>query len=212
MAFSLIVHVALLAAMAMAAVPLEIDAPPAEEEPSVYFVPMGLFSPDGSDAHAQPPSMLTLSPSGPFTSGEAHCRCSSLESMGDPDADIQDGRYAVLGPADNPDPHLSYARGDGGWITWPFSPNRAEARGGDPDAPVVAWGRDDALGVDAVSARGSMWGDEMRERRGAEGAGVDGGWTIACAELKKMIGKDAAPLVKKISHERLHACATESAI
>ncbi len=46
--------------------------------------------------------------------------------------------------------------------------------GGDPDAPTAAWGRDDSLGADPLSARGNMWGDDIGDSFGQGGLGLSG--------------------------------------
>ena len=46
--------------------------------------------------------------------------------------------------------------------------------GGDPDAPIAPWGRDDSLGNDAPSARGNMWGGDIGDSFGVGGLGLDG--------------------------------------
>jgi Ca-activated chloride channel homolog len=46
--------------------------------------------------------------------------------------------------------------------------------GGDPNAPTAPWGRDDSLGSDPLSARGSMWGNDIRDSFGAGGLGLSG--------------------------------------
>jgi hypothetical protein len=45
---------------------------------------------------------------------------------------------------------------------------------GDPNAPTAPWGRDDSLGMDEMSARGNMWGDEIGDAFGAGGLGLSG--------------------------------------
>jgi outer membrane biosynthesis protein TonB len=84
----------------------------------------------------------------------------------------ENARYAVTGPKDNPDPHLSR--------TTPFrrKSNRyqtdfgriavVEQREPDTRAPQAPWGRDESLGTDEVSARGNMWGDDVYDATGAE--------------------------------------------
>jgi hypothetical protein len=82
--------------------------------------------------------------------------------------------YAVQGPRDNPDPQIARAR-----LLW-----EAQHEGmiglltsgiaGDPHAPTAPWGSDRALGRDALSANGNMWGDELGEAFGGNGLGLSG--------------------------------------
>jgi hypothetical protein len=93
-------------------------------------------------------------------------RCGGETDMGTARATTGDARYAVTGPKDNPDPHLSRL------LRWPRRVIRTDT---DPtvisgldtpnlpdlDAPSAPWGRDSTLGTDEVSARGNMWGDRI---------------------------------------------------
>ena len=97
-------------------------------------------------------------------------RCGGETDMGTSHA-IRVARYAVKGPRDNPDPHLSRRR--------PFVKKQAQ---GFPDPELIAaleqsppldtaapfgpWGRDSSLGTDEVSARGNMWGDSIDDAPG----------------------------------------------
>jgi hypothetical protein len=95
-------------------------------------------------------------------------------SMGKETSKATNKRYAVKGPADNPDPHLARSAAlrearDFGMIGLL---NTGGA--GDPDAPTAPWGRDTSLGMDEVSARGNMWGDEIGDAFGSGGLGLSG--------------------------------------
>ena len=46
--------------------------------------------------------------------------------------------------------------------------------GGDPNAPISPWGRDDSIGNDPGSARGTMWGDDIGDSFGQGGLGMSG--------------------------------------
>ena len=46
--------------------------------------------------------------------------------------------------------------------------------GGDPNAPIAPWGRDDSIGNDPGSARGTMWGDDIGDSFGQGGLGMSG--------------------------------------
>ena len=95
-------------------------------------------------------------------------------SMGKESSKATNKRYAVKGPADNPDPHLARAAAlrearDFGMIGLL---NAGES--GDPNAPTAPWGRDTSLGMDDVSAQGNMWGDEIGDAFGSGGLGLSG--------------------------------------
>jgi hypothetical protein len=83
------------------------------------------------------------------------------------------GRYGFAGPKDNPDPQLQRkqdleAAKNYGMIGIISSMSM------DPNAPAAPWGADDALGKDAKSAMGNMWGSSIDEALGAGGLGLSG--------------------------------------
>ncbi len=95
-------------------------------------------------------------------------------SMGKESSKATNKRYAVKGPADNPDPHLARAAAlrearDFGMIGLLNA-----GASGDPNAPTAPWGRDTSLGMDDVSAQGNMWGDEIGDAFGSGGLGLSG--------------------------------------
>jgi hypothetical protein len=87
------------------------------------------------------------------------------------------GRYGVFGPADNPDPHIARFPGfDTSEPTCCSIVGDTSPRGYE-HAPTAPWGRDDALGTDAASARGHTWGDAIQRSatvRGPENSGEGG--------------------------------------
>lgn len=95
-------------------------------------------------------------------------------SMGKESSKATNKRYAVKGPADNPDPHLARAAAlrearDFGMIGLLNA-----GASGDPNAPTAPWGRETSLGMDDVSAQGNMWGDEIGDAFGSGGLGLSG--------------------------------------
>lgn len=95
-------------------------------------------------------------------------------SMGKETSKATNKRYAVKGPADNPDPHLARQAAlrearDFGMIGLL---NAGAA--GDPNAPTSPFGRETSSGMDEVSAQGNMWGDEIGDAFGAGGLGLTG--------------------------------------
>lgn len=97
-------------------------------------------------------------------------RCLPGTQMGLPLAK-QPGRYGVQGPKDNPDPHIAVLSG-----TSEVSDLHAigAAHLMAANAPAMPWARDEALGTDVVSARGNMWGDEVRDASGLGGMAMSG--------------------------------------
>lgn len=95
-------------------------------------------------------------------------------SMGKETSKATNKRYAVKGPADNPDPHLARQAAlrearDFGMIGLLNA-----GASGDPNAPTAPWGRETSLGMDESSARGNMWGDEIGDAFGSGGLGLSG--------------------------------------
>ena len=95
-------------------------------------------------------------------------------TMGTPTTHQTDGRFAVKGPPENAERHLAREdvkreAGEFGLIGLLNT-----GLGGDPRAPTSPWGQDDALGSDAVSARGTMWGATIGDAAGVGGLGLSG--------------------------------------
>jgi hypothetical protein len=107
------------------------------------------------------------------TAGESGKRASDAEgAMGDTKSTQTNRRYAVKGTPDNPDPHLARQRALQDAATFGTLGLLASITS-DPNAPTAPWGRDTSLGVDAQSAMGGMWGDEVGNSLGG-GLGLSG--------------------------------------
>lgn len=108
------------------------------------------------------------SPSG--ASGE---RAAGAEgAMGDTKSTQSNRRFAVKGPADNPDPHVARERALQDALTFGTVGLLASFTS-DPNAPTSPWGRETSLGTDERSAMGGMWGDSIGDSFGA-GLGLSG--------------------------------------
>ncbi|MDX2051127.1 MAG: AgmX/PglI C-terminal domain-containing protein [Polyangiaceae bacterium] len=95
-------------------------------------------------------------------------------SMGNPTTKAVNKRYAVQGPKDNPDPHLARQAALREATEFGMIGLLNTGAAGDPNAPTAPWGRETSLGMDDVSARGNMWGDEIGDAFGAGGLGLSG--------------------------------------
>jgi Ca-activated chloride channel family protein len=83
-------------------------------------------------------------------------------SMGNPNTKATGNRYGVRGPADNPvDPHVARQAALKDAAEFGIIGLLNSGASGDPSAPTAPWGRDDSLGNDALSARGSMWAADI---------------------------------------------------
>jgi hypothetical protein len=95
-------------------------------------------------------------------------------SMGNPTTKATNKRYAVQGPKDNPDPHIARQAALREAQEFGMIGLLNTGAAGDPNAPTAPWGRDTSLGMDDISARGNMWGDEIGDAFGAGGLGLSG--------------------------------------
>jgi Ca-activated chloride channel family protein len=95
-------------------------------------------------------------------------------SMGNPNTRSTGNRYGVQGPADNADPHIARQAALKDAAEFGMIGLLNTGAGGDPNAPTAPWGRDDANGSDALSARGNAWGGAIGESFGAGGLGLSG--------------------------------------
>ena len=97
-------------------------------------------------------------------------------TMGLPSVDDTGRRYGIQGPSDNPDPHVASHPANPGldhYFTFPGGPATPSPWwGGNRDAPMMPWGRDDSLGTNPLSARGNMWGDAIGVSFGSPGSGI----------------------------------------
>jgi hypothetical protein len=150
--------VAVAAVAALHAIVLATSAaamPPLVPEDDVeIFRSFGMFSPPAEVFNGLPPR----------TAEDAHHDESDdggdAQLCGHTEGPVVGRSFAVLGPADNPDPHLSNRRGDSGWgFLLGVSPEPAS---GDPIGPIAPWGRDNALGLDDYSALGTLPGPVSR--------------------------------------------------
>jgi hypothetical protein len=91
-------------------------------------------------------------------------------TLGNPTKARADKRYAVAGNAAPEERRLSRQAALDEATTF----GMVAMLTGDPNSPTAPWGRDRALGSDAVSALGNMWGADIGEAFGAGGLGVTG--------------------------------------
>lgn len=118
-------------------------------------------------AETQQPATAEVLAEGP---DQGNGRCYLGRKLGSP-AISAAGRYGVAGPRDNPDPHVA-SKTDTGDVAaaWALGASTVPY----PNAPSAPWGRQDALGTDVVSARGSMWGDPVHDASGLGGMASSG--------------------------------------
>jgi hypothetical protein len=95
-------------------------------------------------------------------------------SMGTPTTHETGKRFAVKGPPDTVDRHLSKVEFQREVATFGMIGLINTGAGGDPGAPTSPWGREESLGADAMSALGNMMGDTIGDSAGAGGLGLSG--------------------------------------
>jgi hypothetical protein len=115
--------------------------------------------------------------------------------MGKPGATATEGRWAKLGPKDNPNPSLGRAATRPGFELLTFIADNQ----GDPNAPSAPWARADALGADPRSALGNMWAKTIGESAGAGGLGLTGTGEGGDGHAK-WIGLDMNDFGERIGH------------
>ncbi|MBK9260483.1 MAG: hypothetical protein IPM54_11710 [Polyangiaceae bacterium] len=93
-------------------------------------------------------------------------------SMGNPNA-RSGNRFGVQGPSDG-DSHAARQAALRDAAEFGMIGLMNTGAGGDPNAPAAPWGRDDSIGNDPLSARGSMWGDTIGDSFGSGGLGMSG--------------------------------------
>ena len=104
---------------------------------------------------------------------DAVCRHHEVGITGTPSTrDKTKRRYGVAGPQDNADPHVARTLAEGPWAPHAFATIVLVPIRGDRKAYTMPWGRDEALGTDAASARGRMWGDSIGDVHGYAALGA----------------------------------------
>jgi hypothetical protein len=92
-------------------------------------------------------------------------------SLGSASAPVRDARYAIKGNADNTDVHIARERALAEAETF----GMLSILSGSPEnAPIAAWARPDAVGKDAKSANGGLWGASIDDAFGAGGLTLSG--------------------------------------
>ncbi len=94
-------------------------------------------------------------------------------AMGNPNSKATNRRFAIAGPVDNKDIHISRESALRDAASFGLI-GLINTGSGDPNAPTAPWGRDESLGADPFSARGNMWGSDIGEAFGVNGLGLSG--------------------------------------
>jgi len=170
---SFVGHAGLLAAMAAFTPPLGATQDDGISDDQRYFISQHLDDAAQTERDAPDEEQLA-SDDKPGSDGGTGTKAKNEEgTMGDMTSKETGKRWAVEGDADNTDPHVARQRAladaaDFGVI------GLINAGVGSTDSPTAPFGRDDAWGVDPISANGNMWGDQIGNAYGANGLGLSG--------------------------------------
>lgn len=170
---SLLVHASLLAAVAFFMPPLGASSGGDISAEQQYL--MGQYLSAAAEKEVEPQTTDEVAKQDADGSDGGQGARAKLEEgvMGSQTSRDSNKRYAVEGPKDNPNPHLARAEAlqmaqDFGMV------GLLASAGGSQNAPTAPWGQSDALGNDALSARGNMWGETLGEAAGSGGLGLSG--------------------------------------
>jgi hypothetical protein len=165
MALSMLAHAALLGTLLMSTPPFDRDGASQRAEDGALVLSQYLMATSENQLPPEPEE-------GEVDTGHAgtNGKCLPGKQMGLPLAKRQ-GRYGVEGPRDNPDPHIAVLSGSS-----EVNDSHAIASLQLPaaNAPSMPWARDEALGTDVVSARGTMWADDVQDAWGLGGMAMSG--------------------------------------
>jgi len=171
---SLAVHAGLLAAMAVFMPALGSTTEDGVSQDQSYLIQQYLQAAAEKEQEQKPTEQLAEN-SADNKEGGTGTRAKNEEgAMGAQNTKLTGNRFGIKGPADNTDVHLASQAALRDASTFGMIGILNSGAGGDPNAPTVAWGREDSLGSDPLSARGNMWGNEIGESFGAGGLGLSG--------------------------------------
>jgi hypothetical protein len=168
---SLAVHAALLGAMAFFVPPLGSTDEDGISQDQEYLLKQYLSAAAEKEAEAKETEKTADTTPADKPGGTGSRAMDEEGKMGDVNSHQSGGHWANKGPAENPDPRIARIRalqdaGTFGVI--------AMLTGSDTSAPTAAWGADDALGNNPLSANGNMWGSDLGESYGSGGLGLTG--------------------------------------
>ncbi|MEQ9320671.1 MAG: AgmX/PglI C-terminal domain-containing protein [Polyangiaceae bacterium] len=171
---SFVGHAGLLAAMAAFTPPLGATSDEGITDDQRYFISQHLDDDSAQTEKDAPEEEQLASDDQPGSDGGTGTRAKNEEGvMGDQTSKETGKRWAVQGDPDNTDPHVARQRAladaaDFGVI------GLINGGAGAIDSPTAPFGRDEAWGVDPISANGNMWGDQIGNAHGAGGLGLSG--------------------------------------
>jgi len=172
--FSLLAHVGLVAAMASFVPRMGLADDEGQHRDDPYLIQQYLRAAAEREKAAKESGELAESDADEREGGSGAQAKDEEGSMGNPNTKETWHRYGVKGPRDNPDPHIARETARREAAEFGMVGLLTSGAGGDPHAPTAPWARDESLGRDEMSARGSMWGPSIDEAFGAGGLGLTG--------------------------------------
>lgn len=170
-ALSFVAHAAILGAMAFFMPPLGLTDDGDVSSEQRYAIAHALAAMAEREPEARDtPDVADSDPKS--TDGGSGARAKFEDGKAGTESHATNRMYAVAGRKDNADPHIA-SRAAAIEDARSFG-LIAMLGGGDPNAPTAPWGREDSQGLDALSARGNMWGAELGEAGGSGGIGLSG--------------------------------------
>ncbi|MEZ4226750.1 MAG: AgmX/PglI C-terminal domain-containing protein [Polyangiaceae bacterium] len=173
-ALSFLVHGGLIAAMAFFVPPLGLTDDEDLDQDRMYLIQQYLKSAAEREQEEKETEEVAEENADNKEGGTGTRAKGEEGSMGNPTSKATNKRYAVQGPKDNPDPHIARQAALREAQEFGMIGLLNTGAAGDPNAPTAPWGRDTSLGMDDISARGNMWGDEIGDAFGAGGLGLSG--------------------------------------
>jgi hypothetical protein len=171
---SLLAHAGLIAAMAFFVPPLGLTDDDGIDKDQLYLIQQYLNAAAEREQEEKETEQVTEQDADNKEGGTGTRAKGEEGSMGKQDSKATNKRYAVQGPQDNPDPHIARQQALREAMEFGMIGLLNAGATGDPNAPTAPWGRDTSLGMDAMSAMGNMWGDEIGDAYGAGGLGLSG--------------------------------------
>jgi len=170
------VHVGLLAAVASFMPPMGITDNEGMSKDQLYLIQQYLnAAAERENAAAQPEDAPAEVAANNQAEGGKGTRSVGAEgSMGSSVSHNTNGRFAIAGPQTNKDIQVARERAKSEAASWGLIGVLNQGTGGDPNAPIAAWGGDFSRGNDPISANGNMWGERLAESNGAGGLGLTG--------------------------------------
>lgn len=168
------VHVGLLAAMAFFMPPLGLTDEEGMSKDQLYLIQQYLNAAAEREIEQKETEQVAQDNADNKEGGTGTRAKGEEGSMGNPNSRDANKRFGVAGPKDNQDAHIARSAALREAAEFGMIGLLNTGAGGDPNAPTAAWGRDDSLGNDPISARGNMWGDSIGEAFGAGGLGLSG--------------------------------------